>query len=103
MKQTLEELRNNPIIKIYRDNGLSDLRTQQVINKEWKVPPEGFPMKRILSVTQDYTQVLLETVRKRAIYRRRSGITCSVRYLQEAFELTNAEINQLNIHMNLKS
>ena len=97
--QELEKWRQNPIVQIFRESDLSLLKTQELIGKRWKVPPEGFPMDRIYSVCEPYLQYLVSYAKYKVHQRIKSNTPISYRFLKGKFELTKREYNYIMIRI----
>lgn len=91
----LTQYRNNPIVQILREEGLSVVQAQQRINNEWNTPPEGYDISKISSVLDAYLKALHKEVATVVVLRKKAGIRCSYPYLKEALGVTLAEFNYL--------
>lgn len=90
-KLTMSQWRNNPIVKVFRQEGLSYVATKDWIDINWS-PPEGeYPMDRIYSTCNSYLMALERFAGEVRKERRRNGIPSSSDYMVNVHGLTRAE------------
>ena len=99
----LSQYRANPIICILRENNLSLWNTREEINRVWNVPPEGYPMKKIQSVSDAYLSYLVRYIRYKTKARVLSGVPVTLTYLAEAYDITKEEYAILKPRLGLKT
>ena len=92
-----QEISNNPIVELLREEKLSVPLTKKRIEKDWNVSIDGFPSDRIYSVLKLYLEQLADHILPQLKARSRAGLTITENYLREKFSLTRAEYNYLKI------
>jgi hypothetical protein len=91
----LTEFKQNPIVEILREESLSVIKAKERIDREWDLPPEGFPMERIAGTLTEYLNTLERDINYVIRHRRLAGIRTSKIYLRERFGVTEPEYREL--------
>ena len=91
MIKEIIQLWNNPIIKVFREEGLSEYSTWQRLLKEWGIPEDLMPFERIEKTTGYYTRLLLRKIYDPLYRRWKMGLPISNTYLIEGLGCTERE------------